>query len=102
MNSGPNAIRTVVKCLTKCLGISKKKIVARIYVHRIYADKGFEKFWLKATRLPQSQFRRPIFKPTPHAIRKNPSYMGCCRLAAYSSEVFWKLKGWQGRIVEPP
>ncbi len=98
-NSDPNAIRTMIKWLTNCVGVPKRKMSASIYLHRVYADKGFEEYWIKATGLPPSQFRRPVFKATPHAIQKNPSYMGCCRLVVYSSELFWKLKGWREGLL---
>ncbi len=99
VNSDPNAIRTMIKWLMKCLGVPKRKIVARIYLHLTYAEKGVGKFWLKATGLPESQFRRPVVKATPHAIRKNPSYMGCCRVDVFSSEIFWKIRGWQEGLL---
>ncbi len=98
-NSDPNAIRTMVKWLTKCVGVPKRKILASLYLHKIYADKGVEEYWIKATGLPPRQFRRPVFKATPHAIRKNPSYMGCCRLVVCASELFWKLRGWHEGLL---
>lgn len=100
MNSDPRAIRTMIKWLTDCAGVPKEKIVASVQVHRIYADKGFESFWMKMTGLPRSQFRSPVFKPTPHEVKKNPSDMGCCRVSVYSSELFWKLKGWQEALLD--
>ncbi len=98
-NSDPNAIRTMIRWLTKSIGVPKRKIVANIYLHHVYADKGIDEFWRKATGLPQSQFGRPVFKATRHAIRKNPSYMGCCRISVYSSELFWRLRGWQKGLL---
>lgn len=100
MNSDPGAIRTMVKWLRDCAGVPKEKIVVSVQVHRVYADKGFDRFWVKVTGLPRAQFRSPVFKPTPHEVKKNPSYMGCCRLSVYSSELFWKLRGWQYALLE--
>ncbi len=99
VNSDPNAIRTIIKWLVRCLGVPKRKVVARLYLHRTYAHKGIGGFWLKATGLPAGQFRRPVFKATQHAIRKNPSYMGCCRVDVFSSEVFWRIRGWQESLL---
>ncbi len=99
VNSDPNAIRTMIKWLVRCLGVPKRKVVARLYLHRTYAHKGVGRFWLKATGLPAAQFRRPVVKATRHAIRKNPSYMGCCRIDVFSSEVFWRVRGWQEGLL---
>lgn len=85
--------------LMTCAGVPKCKIVATLYVHQIYAGKGVEDYWQRVTGLPSRQFRRPVVKTTPHAIRKNPSYVGCCRLVVCSSEIFWKLKGWQEGLL---
>lgn len=98
-NSDPAAIRLMVMWLTQCIGISKDKIIARVYVHRVYADCGFERYWEKVTDLPSSQFRAACFKPTPHRVRKNPSYMGCCRLEVNSSELFWRVSGWHEEFL---
>ncbi|MGH2405816.1 MAG: hypothetical protein ACRDGN_15355 [bacterium] len=98
VNSDPIAIRTMIEWLV-WTGVPKEKIVASVYVHRIYADCGFERFWETVTGLPPSQFRSPVFKRTPHKIKKNPSYMGCCRLVVGSSEFYWKLRAWQEELV---
>ncbi len=99
VNSDPNAIRTMIKWLVRCLGVPKGKVIARLYLHRTYAHKGVGRFWLKATGLPAAQFRRPVFKATQHAIRKNPLYMGCCRVDVFSSQIFWRVRGWQEGLV---
>ncbi len=98
-NSDPNAIRTMIKWLTKSVGIPRRKIFASLYVHHVYAGKEVEKYWRKATGLPACQFWRPVVKATPHTVRKNPSYLGCCRLVVSSSEIFWRLKGWQEGLL---
>jgi hypothetical protein len=99
INSDPVAIRTMIEWLT-CVGVPKEKTVANVYVHRVYADCGFERFWETVTELPPSQFRSPVFKKTPHTTKKNPSYMGCCRLVVGSSEFFWKVRAWQEELVK--
>jgi hypothetical protein len=98
-NSDPTAIRTMMQWLSAHGSVPKGKIVGRVYVHRLYADCGFERFWEEATGLPASQFRKPVFKPTPHKVKKNPTYMGCCRLVVNSSELFWRLRAWQEELV---
>lgn len=98
-NSDPRAISFMVTWLTRCIGIAKEKIAARVYVHRVYAECGFERYWVLVTGLPASQFHSPYFKPTPHRVKKNPSYMGCCSLSVYASELFWRVKGWHEEFV---
>lgn len=69
INSDPVAIRTMIEWLT-CVGVPKEKTVANVYVHRIYADCGFERFWETVTELPPSQFRSPVFKRRPTRQRR--------------------------------
>lgn len=105
MNSDPVAVRTMVEWLVRCARIPTEKIVASVQVHRVYADCGFEKFWEAVTGLSSAQFRAPYFKPTPHKVKKNPTYMGCCRLEVRSSDLlsssdlFWKLRAWQRELA---
>jgi hypothetical protein len=99
-NSDPTAIRLMVRWLIDHANVPKERIVGRVYVHRLYADCGFEQFWEEPSGLPASQFRKPVFKPTPHKVKKNPTYMGCCRLLVGSSELFWRLRAWQEELVK--
>jgi len=99
MNSDPKAIRVMMKWLLNCAEVPKSKIVASVQVHRIYAYQGSELYWQGVTSLPPSQFRSPVFKPTPHTAKKNPSYMGCCRLNVFSVDLFWKLQAWHQELI---
>lgn len=98
-NSDPNAIGTMVAWLTRCVGIAMSQISARIYAHPTYGHEDLVAFWAGASGLQESQFRRSVTKPTRHQVRKNPAYMGCCRLDVFSSELRWKLQGWQLELV---
>jgi len=100
MNSDPGAIRVMIAWRTESADLPKEKIVVRVQVHRVYAQSGFDEFWKTVTGLPDPQFRTPTFKPTPHKIKKNAWYLGCCRLSVYSVVLFWKLKAWQDALLE--
>ena len=89
----------MIEWLTRCASIPREQIVASVQVHRVYADCGFERFWEDVTGFPPTQFRAPYFKPTPHQIKRNQSYMGCCCLVVHSSDLFWRLRAWQEELV---
>ncbi len=97
-NSDPNAIRTMVAWLTRCAEIPISRISARIYAHDTYGHEDLSAFWAVVSGLNRSQFRRAVIARARHRVRKNPTYMGCCRLDVGSSELRWKLRGWQTEL----
>jgi hypothetical protein len=99
-NSDPSAIRTMIAWLIRSAEITKTRVSARIYDHRADEIEDLIAFWVVATGLPRSQFRRSVIKQSQHSIKKNPTYMGCCRLDVFSSELRWKLRGWQSALLD--
>lgn len=95
INSNPDIIQMMLKWLTETCGVSRTQIRARVYAHKIYEDQNPQLFWQEVTALPLEQFRNIVYKPTPHTRKKNPAYMGCCRLDVLGTEFFWKIKTWQ-------
>lgn len=95
INSDPDIIRLMMAWLRKIFKIKEKEILIRIFIHRIYKKENCEKFWSKIVGVPASKFAKTIYKPTPHLIKKNPSYKGCCRIELRGSEMFWKFCAWR-------
>ncbi|MCL5795517.1 MAG: hypothetical protein M1338_04120, partial [Patescibacteria group bacterium] len=79
--------------------ISDENIRIRIYMHRVYSNENCEEYWSKFTKIPKSRFLRTIYKPTPHVIKKNIDYKGCCRVDIQGSELFWKFQKWQKMLI---
>ncbi len=99
-NSDPNAIKVMMRWLTKICGISKEKIKIRIYIHKIYAHENCEYFWSQITGIPVFNFQKTIYKPTPHKIKRNPDYKGCVQLRISKSAFFWKVIGWLNNLIK--
>src|SRR3972149_6223000 len=89
----------MIKWLTEVCDVPTTKIRARVYTHR-YCDVDPERFWQEVTQLPRAQFRRTIYKATPHAQPKNPSFKGCCRLEVSGVQFLAMIKEWQSLLLQ--
>ena len=98
MNSDPRLIQLMMQWLRAVMKIPDEKISLRVYAHHVYAEKGCEAYWLRVADLPQAQLRKTVYKPTPHTIRKNPSYMGCCRIQVSGVSFFRKIVMWEQEL----
>jgi hypothetical protein len=65
----------------------------------MYEDKDRISYWQRLTGLPLARFGKTVYKPTPHTVRKNPSFMGCCRLDVYKVDFFFLIRAWQELLV---
>ncbi len=95
INSDPNLIQLMLLWVEEICHISLNQIRARIYIHKIYANNSYNTYWQTVTGLPVEQFRKTFYKPTPHKIKRNENYMGCCRIEISGVQFFWKIKTWQ-------
>ncbi len=99
VNSDPQLVQLMIRWLTEVCGVPTTKIRARVYTHR-YCDVDPERFWQDVTQLPPPQFRKTIYKATPHAEPKNPSFKGCCRLTVSGVQFLAIVKEWQSLLVQ--
>ncbi len=100
MNSDPFLVKIMMKWLNKFHGISNAEVDARLYAHRLYARKKYEKFWSNFLNINLSQFHKTIYKFTPHGNKKNPDYKGCLRIDLKGSELFWKTMKWRNMLYK--
>lgn len=98
INSDPKMIRVMMSWLQDVCKISPDQIGIRVYAHKIYADENPEKFWAGIVGIPASKFKKTVYKPTPWTTKKNPSYIGCCRIEVRGSELYWKTIAWISEI----
>jgi len=94
MNSDPKMINFMIRWLIEVVKAPKEDIKIRIFIHKIYLDESCEKFWSEITNIPAREFKKTIYKPTIHTVKKNPGYKGCCRIEITKSEVYWKIARW--------
>lgn len=100
MNSDPRIIRLIIRWLDEVCGIPRRLIIARLYAHEIYAHEHPERRWMQILSLPKENVRKTIYKPTPHTIKKNPSYLGCMRIQVTRAHFFRKLVRWMELFAE--
>lgn len=100
INSDSRLIILIIRWLTQTLQIDSSRLKVRIYIHRIYEDQNCLEYWSKVTGLPMNQFSGITFKPTPHKVKKNPGYMGCCRITVGGMHLFWQIQTWQQLLFE--
>lgn len=95
MNSDPRLVVLMLSWAKKYLKVASERIRARLFIHKIYAYENHEKFWKKIITIPQTNFLKTIYKPTPHTIKRNPSYKGCIRLDAGGVNEFYMIQSWK-------
>ncbi len=81
MNSDPRLIKFMCKWLVKACLIPKEAIKIRLYTHSIFKHENYENYWKKLLpSLPVLNFKKTVYKSTPHSIKKNLNYKGCVRI----------------------
>ncbi|MFA4995597.1 MAG: hypothetical protein WC536_00415 [Patescibacteria group bacterium] len=99
VNSDPEMVKIVLKCLRTLFNIPEEEIKIRIFIHEVYSNENCEEFWSKITNIPISSFKKTVYKPTIHNIKKNIDYKGCCRLELKGSEFYWKVQKWIDMMI---
>lgn len=100
VNSDPEMIHFMYKWMQKYLSVDKGEIKCRLFTHKI---SGFEKhigFWADLLNIHPDLFRKTIFKPTIHSVKKNPNYNGCFRMEITKIKYLRMMKNWQKLMME--
>lgn len=95
INSDPTMTAFMYRWMLKYLGVDKKAIKIRLFIHEPYKEEGLESFWAGLLGHDRELFQKTIYKPTPHTIKKNPEYKGCLRMYVngvhhYRTVMRWK------------
>ncbi len=105
-NSDPLMIKLFLKWLNEILKISKKDIVAEIYIHEnsINNVSAVKKYWSNITEIPLSEFNYIYFKKNKISTkRKNigKNYYGLLRIRViHSTNLNRKITGWIEGIIK--
>lgn len=99
-NSDPLMIKFMMKWFREVCNVSEDKF--RIYLSLMVLHNQNEAvgYWSQITRIPISQFGKLRIKPTPLKGKRNPSYMGTCRVIISDKNLFRKIMGWKLGIIE--
>jgi transcriptional regulator with XRE-family HTH domain len=97
INSDPHLIGFFLRFLAVA-GVTRDRLICRIYIHESADVSAAQKFWLEVTGLPESQFRQPTLKRhNPQTVRKNTgaNYHGCLVIKVrHSAELYRQVEGW--------
>ncbi len=97
INSDPQLIKFFMRFL-EVAGVTRDRLICRLYIHESADVAAAEKFWLELTGLPRTQFRRPTLKRhNPRTVRRNtgPGYRGCLVVRVrQSAELCRRIEGW--------
>lgn len=91
-NSDPFVIALFLNLMRKCYNVDEKKFRCTILCRADQNVSDLEKFWLKITKIPKSQFyksridARTIGKPS-----KKLDYKGVCAIDYFSADIFLDL-----------
>lgn len=85
------------------IAVPRSRLILRIQIHHGADIRAAEGYWREATKIPDSQFRRPTLKRhNPITVRKNvgPRYVGCLTITVRgSTELYRRISGWYEGIV---
>lgn len=99
-NSDPMLILFMMKWFRKICKVPETKFRIALSIMILHDKNKSEEFWSKITKVPLIKFHKTRIKPTPLKGRRNPSYMGTCRIIISDKTLFRKMIGWKMGIVE--
>lgn len=93
MNSDPRLVRLMIRWLIDFADTPKSLITVRLYTHKGFVGEHNEDYWRRILHfLPKENFRRTVYKSTPHKIKRNPEYKGCMRVQVLRVDLLRKMK----------
>ncbi len=100
INSDPEMITFMYSWIQKYMKIDKNSIKKQLFIHRIPGYENIDIFWSNLLGITPNDFEKTIFKPTHHAIKKNPNYKGCLRLSIGGIYNLRLIKAWQKLLIQ--
>ncbi len=100
INSDPEMLDLMVKWIKKYFPNESQLLKYRLFIHYPYRNENCEGFWSHKLDIPQQNLQKTIYKPTPHLIKKNPSYKGCMRICITRIDVLRKVMAWQKLLIQ--
>lgn len=100
INSDPDMIVFMYKWIQKFMAINKDKIKCRLFIHKIPGYEDSHQFWVQKLAIEPYLFEKTIYKPTQHALKKNPNYNGCLRLSIGGIYYLRIIKAWQKLLIQ--
>lgn len=99
-NSDPFMIKFMMKWLREICEVPETRFRIALTIMTLHNRKESENFWSEITMIPLNQFNKTRIKETPLKGKRNPSYMGTCRIIVSDKNLFRKIIGWKLGILE--
>lgn len=99
-NADPTMIQFIMKWFREVCGTSEEKFRVALSIMTLHDKNASEKFWSEITGIPLSRFNKTRIKQTLLRGKRNPSYMGTCRIVISDKNLFRKIMGWKMGIIE--
>lgn len=99
-NSDPLMIKFMVKWFRDICRVSEEKFRIYLSIMTLHNKIESEKFWSELTEIPLKKFNKTHIKPTTLKGKRNPSYMGTCRIVISDKNLFRRIMGWRIGILE--
>lgn len=101
VNSDVDMVNVMLVWLEKFTQYKREELGYRLFVHKPYVHKEYEKVWAKNLEVPLTRFKKTVIKPTNFSYKKRPGYEGCLRLEVpRSTFLLLKVLGWTKALIE--
>lgn len=99
-NSDPLMVRLMMRWYREICRVPEAKFRVALSIMALHDKDKSKKYWSEITGIPLTQFNKIRIKQTPLKGKRNPSYMGTCRIVVSNKNLFRKILGWRLGILE--
>lgn len=99
-NADPLMVQFMMRWFRNICEVPETKFRIALSIITLHNRDDAERFWTQITGVSLSQFNKTRIKPTSLKGKRNPSYMGTCRIIVSNKGLFRKIKGWRLGILE--
>ncbi len=98
-NSDPEIIRLYLRLLRECFTLDESKFRCTLQARAGQDTVSLEKFWLKETGIPKSQFYKArVDTRGSGQLTRKPDYKGVCRIDYFETDLLYEISA-IGRIL---
>jgi len=98
-NSDVKMVSLMLEWMEIFLGMDRKNVHTRLYIHKPYATENCENYWATRLHIPEEVFKKTIYKKTRSLVKRRPQYKGVLRISTNMAHLR-KLKFWIQMLVE--
>ena len=99
-NADPLMIKFIMQWFREICRVPETKFRIFLSIMTLHDKKEAESFWSETTGISLNQFGKLRIKPTTLKGKRNPSYMGTCRIVISDKNLFRRITGWRMGILD--